>query len=60
MTSQTEAPAVEVKLSPSEIALVDDWRAHQSDHPSRAEAIRRLVSVSLAGPMEGGEGPFPL
>lgn len=26
---------------------IDDWRRHQSDLPSRTEAIRRLVELGL-------------
>lgn len=29
------------------MALVDEWRRHQPDIPSRAEAIRRLVEIGL-------------
>jgi hypothetical protein len=28
-------------------ARIDDWRRKQTDLPSRAEAIRRLVEVGL-------------
>jgi hypothetical protein len=28
---------------------IDDWRHRQNDSPSRAEAIRRLVGLALAG-----------
>jgi hypothetical protein len=30
------------------VTAVDDWRRHQSDLPSRGEAIRRLVEQSFA------------
>jgi hypothetical protein len=29
------------------MATVDAWAAKQEDHPSRAEAIRRLVELGL-------------
>lgn len=40
----------EMRASEQWIVLVDDWRRHQSDIPSRAEAIRRLVTAALAEP----------
>lgn len=37
----------EMLAPPDWIAAVDDWRRKQSDIPSRAEAIRRLVEKGL-------------
>jgi hypothetical protein len=30
-----------------DLAAIDEWRRHQSDLPSRTEAIRRLVELGL-------------
>lgn len=30
-----------------ELAAIDDWRRVQEDLPTRAEAIRRLVTIAL-------------
>ena len=37
----------EMRLDPETILKVDEWRRDQSDLPSRAEAIRRLVQQGL-------------
>jgi hypothetical protein len=34
-------------MQPAPLAALDDWVAKQADHPTRAEAIRRLVEVGL-------------
>jgi hypothetical protein len=41
----------QMRVSPSWLATIDEWRRAQPDIPSRAEAIRRLVEIALA---EGG------
>lgn len=38
---------VGVRLQPDDLAAVDDWGAEQSDHPTRPEAIRRLIRKGL-------------
>jgi len=43
-----------MRLDPETLARVDEWRDHQGDRPSRAEAIRRLIEVGLAS--TGGDG----
>ena len=37
----------QMRASPEFLKSVDKWRAKQGDMPSRAEAIRRLVEMSL-------------
>jgi hypothetical protein len=37
----------EMRLSTDDVISLDEWRRHQSDIPSRAEAIRRLVEAGL-------------
>lgn len=39
----------EMRLEREMIERIDNWRRQQSDLPTRAEAIRRLVELSLAG-----------
>jgi hypothetical protein len=39
-----------VRIQPQPLALIDAWRRKQSDLPSRAEAIRRLVEYALGAP----------
>ena len=43
----------EMRLDREILANVDAWRANQSDLPSRAEAVRRLVDAGLAGSRNG-------
>lgn len=40
-----------MRVSPQWLAMIDEWRRHQPDIPSRAEAIRRLVEKGL---VDGG------
>ena len=37
----------QMRVSEEFMRLVDDWRRNQSDLPSRAEAIRRLVELAV-------------
>jgi hypothetical protein len=36
-----------VRLQPAALSAVDAWIVGQDDHPSRPEAIRRLVEIGL-------------
>ena len=38
----------EMRLELEMIELIDDWRRRQSDLPTRAEAMRRLVERGLS------------
>ena len=38
---------VVVRLQPDPLRTLDGWAAKQDDHPTRAEAIRRLVELGL-------------
>ena len=40
---------VVVRLHNPILGAIDNWRAAQSDTPTRAEAMRRLVAIGLAG-----------
>jgi hypothetical protein len=50
MTEQTL-----LRYTPSLAKLIDDWRQSQLDTPSRADAMRRLISIALK--VEGAEKP---
>jgi hypothetical protein len=39
--------------------MVDDWRRQQTDLPSRAEAIRRLVELGATGLGAARKGSRP-
>jgi uncharacterized protein len=45
---QPKTERFEMRLDQATIVRVDEWRSHQDDLPSRAEAIRRLVEAGLA------------
>ena len=38
----------QMRVSPEWLEMIDDWRRTQTDIPSRAEAIRRLVEKGLS------------
>jgi hypothetical protein len=38
---------VGVRFQPDQLDAVDQWSEHESDKPSRPEAIRRLVKKAL-------------
>jgi uncharacterized protein len=44
----------EMRLSVELLRRIDEWRRAQSDLPSRAEAIRRLIELGLKAAAEGG------
>ena len=44
-------PSRTFRLSDEFMAALDAWAAHQTDAPSRAEAIRRLVEIALRSEM---------
>jgi hypothetical protein len=43
---------VGVRLQPEPLRLLDAWAAKQDDHPSRPDAIRRLMEIGLSAPAE--------
>lgn len=47
--NEAQSIRFEMRAAPSWLQRVDDWRRQQSDIPSRAEAIRRLVDKALQG-----------
>jgi hypothetical protein len=47
MDCMVQGKRVEIRLSQSLVAAVDEWRRHQPDLPPRAEAVVRLVEMSL-------------
>jgi hypothetical protein len=42
-----EGTVIGLRLEPGALARVDRWAASQKDHPSRPEAVRRLVELGL-------------
>jgi hypothetical protein len=49
---ETGTPVL-VRLQAGQLQQLDDWRRQESDLPSRAEAIRRLIAQALGGGRTG-------
>ena len=47
MDGMVQGKRIEVRLSPSQIAAVEDWRRHQQEIPPRAVAIVQLMEAGL-------------
>jgi hypothetical protein len=47
MSEEEQSERFQMRVSPSFLKAIDEWRRKQSDIPSRAEAIRRLVELGL-------------
>jgi uncharacterized protein YfbU (UPF0304 family) len=50
MGTATKTERFELRLDPGILESVDAWRGRQTDVPSRAEAVRRLIEAGLAEP----------
>lgn len=44
----TRSERFELRIEEAQLSLVDDWANEQSDRPTRAEAVRRLITLGLA------------
>ncbi|MDY7580117.1 YfbU family protein [Herbaspirillum sp. RTI4] len=44
----TKSERFELRIDEEQLSRVDEWANEQSDHPTRAEAIRRLVNLGLS------------
>jgi len=38
---------VQVRLQPSQLSELDEWRRMQPDLPNRSEALRRMMEIAL-------------
>jgi hypothetical protein len=47
MDCMVQGKRVEIRLNAALVAAVDEWRRRQPDLPPRAEAVVRLVEMSL-------------
>lgn len=50
MIAEDKTAPVLVRMSADLIRQVDEWRRNQADIPSRPEAVRRLLVLSLRMP----------
>lgn len=44
----TRSERFELRIDEAQLVLVDEWASEQPDQPTRAEAVRRLISVGLS------------
>lgn len=47
MNEEQQTERLQMRVAPSFLAKVDEWRASQRPLPSRSEAIRMLVEAAL-------------
>jgi hypothetical protein len=47
MDCMVQGKRVEIRLNAEQVAAVDEWRRQQPDIPPRAEAVVRLMGMSL-------------
>ena len=59
MVEEQKSERLFMRVEPSFLARVDDWRRRQPNIPSRSEAIRRLVEGALGVRRQAGEGIRP-
>ena len=48
MITKTKSERFELRIDEEQLSKVDTWANDQSDHPTRAEAVRRLVNIGLS------------
>jgi hypothetical protein len=59
MDCMVQGKRVEIRLNAALVAAVDEWRRHQPDLPPRAEAVVRLVEMSLEAAAKRKPKPEP-
>ena len=45
---QPKTERFEMRFDPETLKKIDNWRSHQADLPSKAEAVRRLMGIGLS------------
>jgi len=46
-TREKHSIRVDLMMTASELRAIEEWRRHEQDLPTRAEAIRRLIQLGL-------------
>jgi hypothetical protein len=54
--NEEQTERFQMRVSPSFLRLIDEWRRKQPDMPSRAETIRRLVELGVKAPAPKRKG----
>jgi hypothetical protein len=52
MSDEEKTDRFNMRVAPSFIRAIDDWRRKQPDIPTRAEAIRRLCLLAIAAKLK--------
>jgi hypothetical protein len=47
MDCMVQGKRIEIRLAPSQIAAVEEWRRHQPEIPPRAVAIVQLMEIGI-------------
>ncbi len=48
MATKTKSERFELRVDEDQLSAIDSWAAEQSDQPTRAEAVRRLLAIGLS------------
>jgi hypothetical protein len=48
MATKTKSERFELRVDEDQLSAIDSWAAEQSDQPTRAEAVRRLLGIGLS------------
>jgi hypothetical protein len=59
MDCMVQGKRIEIRLSPSQIAAVEEWRRHQQEIPPRAVAIVQLMKIGLETRTKRNPKPEP-
>jgi hypothetical protein len=59
MDCMVQGKRIEIRLSASQIAAVEDWRRHQQEIPPRAVAIVQLMEAGLEAARKRKPKPEP-
>jgi hypothetical protein len=57
MDCMVQGKRIEIRLKPSQLAAVEEWRRRQMDLPVRAVAIVQLMEIGLEAAAEKKPGP---
>ena len=55
---KTKSERFELRIDEEQLSRIDEWASEQSDRPTRAEAVRRLVNLGLSAASSTGSGQY--
>jgi hypothetical protein len=59
MDGMVQGRRIEIRLSPSQIAAVEEWRRRQPEIPPRAVAIVQLMEIGIESTAKAAGKPRP-